>query len=139
VTAVAALDALPDVPDKPKPENGETREAFEGRFTAWRTKACSFEWTDRQRETAKKCVAHHLKQAVLPSDEDLLDTLRVVDLLPATEDAAEPPKAEHYELCVGGVALLKEVLASATWYKDDSNHVKSVMHAVAASLVLPTL
>lgn len=139
VTAVAALDALPEVPDKPKPENGESREAFEARFTAWRTPACSFEWTDRQRETVKKCIAHHLKQAALPSDEDTLDTLRAVDLLPAVEEVVEPPKVEHYELCVGGVALLKEVLASASWYKEDSNQAKSILHAVTASLALPAV
>jgi len=62
VSAVGALDALPDLTDRPQPEKDEKREAFEDRADAWAKPVLMFEWSDKQKEAVKKCVAFYLKQ-----------------------------------------------------------------------------
>jgi hypothetical protein len=53
------------------------------------------------------------------------------------EKKAEGPKTTHYELPTGAIAILEEILATPTWYKDDPKQAKTIVHAVGALDALP--
>jgi len=56
-----ALDALPETKPRPDPKPDETRAAFEKRVDPWSSEILMFEWTDKQKDAAKKCVQFYLK------------------------------------------------------------------------------
>lgn len=60
-TAVDALDALPETAPRPVPEKDETVAAYEARIAPWNDKVLMFDWTDKQRDAARKCIQHYLK------------------------------------------------------------------------------
>jgi hypothetical protein len=50
-----------------------------------------------------------------------------------------PPKANHYELSVGTIAVLQEILPTPQWYKDDPKQGVLVGRAYYANEALPDL
>ena len=80
VRAVQALDALPDLTDRPKPEKDEAKEAFEVRADAWAAPILQFDWTDKQKEAVKKCVAFYLKQGAFSVNANIVSLLVLLGL-----------------------------------------------------------
>ena len=50
-----------------------------------------------------------------------------------------PPKSTHYELSVGALAVLQEILPTPTWYKEDPKQGVLIGRAYAATEALPDL
>lgn len=80
VHAVAALDALPETAARPKPEKDEDKDAFEARVDAWAEVNLMFNWTDKQKEAASKCVSHYLKQGAFSVNVNLVALIRLLGL-----------------------------------------------------------
>lgn len=51
--------------------------------------------------------------------------------------STETKTPTHYELPTGAVAILHEILATPTWYKEDPKQAKTIVHAVGALDALP--
>lgn len=58
--AFDAIKALPDV-ERPLPQKDELKHAYDKRVDEWASPILEFEWTDKQKEAAKKCCAYYLK------------------------------------------------------------------------------
>lgn len=80
VHAVGALDALPDLVDRPQPDKDETRDVFEERVDAWASPILMFEWSDKNKESAKKCVAYYLKQGAFAVNGNTVALLKLLGL-----------------------------------------------------------
>jgi hypothetical protein len=80
VHAVGALDALPDLLDKPQPEKDEKQGDFNARADTWATPVLMFEWTDKQKEAAKKCVSYYLKQGAFAVNTHTVALLTLLGL-----------------------------------------------------------
>lgn len=80
VHAVGALDALPDLTDRPKPAKDEDGDAFNARVDAWAKPILMFNWTDKQKEAVKKCVAHYVKQGALAVNSNTVALLTLLGL-----------------------------------------------------------
>ena len=50
-----------------------------------------------------------------------------------------PPKTTHYELSIGAVAVLQEILPTPTWYKEDPKQGVLIGRAYAATEALPDI
>jgi hypothetical protein len=80
VSAVGALDALPETAPRIKPEKDEEKDVFDARADAWAKPVLMFEWTDKQKEAAKKCVSHYLKQGAFTVNTNTLALIRLLGL-----------------------------------------------------------
>lgn len=80
VAASNALDALPDTTLRPQPNKDEAANAYKERVDAWAELILMFEWTDRQKETVKKCVAYYLKQGAFAINHNTVALIRILGL-----------------------------------------------------------
>lgn len=80
VSADAALTALPDTSPRPEPLKDETKDAFGERVDAWASANLEFDWTDRQKEAVKKCVAYYLKQGAFAVNRNTVALLTLLGL-----------------------------------------------------------
>lgn len=80
VAAVAAADALPETAARPAMKADETQEAFNIRVDTWAEPVLEFEWTDKQKEAAKKCVAHYIKGGNLSVNAHLVALIKLLGL-----------------------------------------------------------
>jgi len=55
----------------------------------------------------------------------------------ADDQKIDQKKTTQYELPVGSVAVLLEILPTPQWYKDDPKQAKTIVHAVSALDALP--
>jgi hypothetical protein len=78
--AFAASEALPDVPPRPTPEKDETKDSFETRADVWANPIMEFEWTEKQKDAVKKCVAHYLKQGAFSVTKHTVALLTLLGL-----------------------------------------------------------
>ena len=78
VQAVQALDALPQTADRPDHEKDEKKEAYDKRVDAWAAPTLMFNWTDKQKEAVKRCVAFYLKQGAFSVN---INTVALLTLL----------------------------------------------------------
>lgn len=77
VHSVDAEEALPVTEKRPTPTKEESQDAFEARVDKWADKVLMFEWTEKQRDAAKKCFAYYLKQANLTATPNTVALIRL--------------------------------------------------------------
>ena len=80
VDAVAAEDALPEVPESLKPEKDETEDAFKARVDAWGSPILIVNWTDRQKAAVKACVRYYIKNGNLTATSNLVAIINLLQL-----------------------------------------------------------
>lgn len=80
VHAVGALDALPDLADRPQPEKDEPRAVYAQRVDVWAKPGLMYDWTDKQKEAVKKCVSYYLKQGAFSVNSNIVALLTLLGL-----------------------------------------------------------
>lgn len=80
VHAVGALDALPETKPRPRPDKDEDKAFFEARVDVWAAEVLMFDWTDKQKEAAKKCVTFYLKQGAFSVNSNIVALLTLLGL-----------------------------------------------------------
>lgn len=78
--AFAASEALPDTPPRPKPEQDESKEAFEKRIEAWADPILMFDWTEKQKDAVRTCVRYYLKQGAFSVTTHTVQLLKLLGL-----------------------------------------------------------
>lgn len=51
--------------------------------------------------------------------------------------STDAPKTTQYELPTGAIAILEEILPSASWYKDETKQARMIVNSVSAADALP--
>jgi hypothetical protein len=80
VHSVAAVEELPDLGERLKPEKDETQTSFDARVDAWSARNFEFDWSDKQKNAAKKCVQFYLKQGALDAKPAIVALLKLLQL-----------------------------------------------------------
>lgn len=78
--SVSAMDALPETAPRIKADKDESKGDFDARVDAWASPILMFEWTDKQKDAAKKCVTHFLKQGAFNPNKTTVALLRLFGL-----------------------------------------------------------
>ena len=71
---------LPKTATRPEPEKDERQDAYDARVDAWATVTLSFNWTDKQKEVAKKCFTFYLKAGVFEINDNIVALVRIFGL-----------------------------------------------------------
>jgi hypothetical protein len=78
--AYTASEALPDTPPRPVAAKDEEKDAFEKRVDIWAEPVLEFDWTDKQKDAVKVCVAFYLKQGAFMVGKHIVALLHMLGL-----------------------------------------------------------
>jgi hypothetical protein len=76
----AACEAIPELPDRPKPDKDELASAHEIRLNKWGDPKVEVEWTDKEKEAVRACMRYYLKQGAFMVTKYAIELLMLLSL-----------------------------------------------------------